>query len=1061
MKNFFKIFGITLGSVIGLLIIVISIAIWVVFTPSKLTPIARTQLSKMIKCESSLESADLTFFSTFPSFSVHIKNLSLVNPIAGAPSDTLASIEDFNATIDFKKWWREDAIVLNSFILTNTKANIFTDSLGVINYDIFRSSTPNEDDPEDTSSFSNPFSIIDLQTIRIVNLSASYIDVLSKTEGRLSGLDSKIVASLEGQNGDAKIALSVDQISYNKCDSSAIYALLNDVKMSVKGIKGGDTLSGEMNLSFPSTSLKMEGENYLISSQIAVLLPFNGSLSHKNITLTGASLLLNDFTVAVDGSIAQKGDGKIGMDMKLGCEDWDLRKLISIIPKSLAKSLKDYDAAGKVSLYALVTGDYGDGVFPQVDAEILLKRGVVKYAPIPFLFRGVDMDLFTKIDLNKGARSSAFVKRFSAKTGESSVSLSGNISDLLGRMYCDVKMGANLNLPELKPMLPDSMGIVLNGIANANLKGEFYLDELGTIDLTKIKVAGDINFDDFDVLYKDTISVKSPKISLSFTSYPNGKENIYLKPFSSGRKAPFKDVLRAKMDSDQLDAVVGRSISANLTDANFRIGIGDFSDTMSVTPIVCDFNIGELFGAMDTLLADIDSPVGSVMMIPSQKDKGKMAVKCDYNSRSLYAAMGSDMSIDTKAISINLSAIEKSGVNNGGQTQDSSNFITKWSPKISVDFNEGIFRKSGLDVDIDIPTINFDFNPEFISINNSRVIIDRSDFNLSGIITNLDKYLSKSGLLTANFEFISDYTDVTRLMDLVSGIGSSDVKTEDTIEVKSGNDSDPFIVPLGIDVTLNTKIKLADVNRGCIQNVGGKLIIKDGVVVLEEMGFTSKAARMQLTAMYKSPRRNHLFVGMDFHLLDVDIAELIYMIPQIDTIVPMLKSFGGAAQFHIAAETYLKSDYSLKMSTLRGAAALEAKDLVLMDSKTFEQISKLLMFKKKTENKVDSLSVEMTVFRNEVDLYPFLFSMDNYQAVIAGRHNLDMSFDYHISLVHCPLPVRLGLEVKGNFDDMKFKLVPCKYNNLFKPEKRNALQERTLELKKLISDSLKANVKEY
>jgi hypothetical protein len=99
------------------------------------------------------------------------------------------------------------------------------------------------------------------------------------------------------------------------------------------------------------------------------------------------------------------------------------------------------------------------------------------------------------------------------------------------------------------------------------------------------------------------------------------------------------------------------------------------------------------------------------------------------------------------------------------------------------------------------------------------------------------------------------------------------------------------------------------------------------------------------------------------------------------------------------------------------------------------------------------------VFRDEVDLYPFLISMDKWQAVVSGRHNMDMSFSYHISLTDCPLPVRLGLDVKGTLDDLQFKLVPCKYAALYKPDKRNVTQERTLELKKIISDSLKSNVK--
>ena len=161
----------------------------------------------------------------------------------------------------------------------------------------------------------------------------------------------------------------------------------------------------------------------------------------------------------------------------------------------------------------------------------------------------------------------------------------------------------------------------------------------------------------------------------------------------------------------------------------------------------------------------------------------------------------------------------------------------------------------------------------------------------------------------------------------------------------------------------------------------------------------------------------------------------------------------------MAGETYLKSDYSLKESTIRGAAAFEGQQLTIMDTETFGMIASKLLFEKKTENVIDSLSVEMTLFKDEVDLYPFLIVMDDYKAVISGRHTMDNRFKYHISVTETPLPVRLGLDISGTIEELDYKLVPCQFKHLYNPKKQGALEERTLRLKKLISESLKENVK--
>ena len=102
----------------------------------------------------------------------------------------------------------------------------------------------------------------------------------------------------------------------------------------------------------------------------------------------------------------------------------------------------------------------------------------------------------------------------------------------------------------------------------------------------------------------------------------------------------------------------------------------------------------------------------------------------------------------------------------------------------------------------------------------------------------------------------------------------------------------------------------------------------------------------------------------------------------------------------------------------------------------------------------------MTVFQREVDLYPFLISMDKYQAIVAGHYEIGKNYDCHFSLVESPLPMRLGLKVSGLPNHMKFRLETPQYAHLFKPEKRNVVENETIKLKQMITHSLRANVKE-
>ena len=315
--------------------------------------------------------------------------------------------------------------------------------------------------------------------------------------------------------------------------------------------------------------------------------------------------------------------------------------------------------------------------------------------------------------------------------------------------------------------------------------------------------------------------------------------------------------------------------------------------------------------------------------------------------------------------------------------------------------------------------------------------------------------------MRGKFDFVSEKTDVAQLMALTSGIGSYDSTSVNKYENTTVDTAltGPYMVPKKIDVILNASVRLATLGVDTATNIKGAVQVHDGVLLLDGLTFDTPAARMQLTAMYRTPRKNHLFIGIDYHMLDVEIAQLLKMIPDIDTLMPMLRSFGGRGEFHIAAETYMDSLYNIKKSTLRGASSITGNNLVLMDGETFSEIAKTLRFSKKTENKIDSLSAEFTIFRNEIDVYPFLIVMDKYKAVIAGRHNFDMSFDYHVSVVDCPLPVKLGVDIKGNEDNLTYNLAKCRYAEYFRPTSRHEVEKKQLELRKMIQEMLAEKVK--
>ena len=1060
MKRALKITAITLSSIIGILIIAIIIVCNIVFSPKTLTPIVRNNVGRFITCQADLDTAELTFFSTFPNFALNLSNVRVINPIADAQSDTLAHIGRLSASVNVSQFLFHGNLVINQVHLDNTVANIFCDSLGNTNYNIVALSSTEEE--EDTTSTSL-FDLLQVNDVTINNLSATYIDQKSGINASINGLNTTLSAQLQGANGN----INAQCIMHNaQCIIDNAQCTIDNAQLTTSGELRDNHFDGKIALALPSTTFDLDSNRLADSLALRANIPAEVNLDIMHINLKDALLAVNSHEINLNG-VAQLDNDDINLDIQFATNQWNLEELIALIPEAYADLLDGIEVSGLASISGSARGTYNDSIMPLISANLQYTDGKVQYSELPLPINNINLSLSANADLNPNGKIECNISNSQLSILNSQLSIP-NSSFLIPNSsftdaLCDINLSANLNLPELKPLLPEDLNVNMSGRANADIKARFNLDDATNLRLDRIIADASIKYTNLDVLYNDSIAIKDLKGTLNLT-LPSPHTNKH-----------FKELAQASLVGTNLDINMLGTMQANVKTPSLTIGIGDILDTTQFYTAVCQFDFDHLQGSMDTINFDITQPEGTLEVYPMRSNKKNPTFTIAYANQAIKANMGSFLNINTQ----NLKIEAKTDYN-----KEKENLLDQLNPTIKFDFNNGLVAVDGFDANINIPAIKFQFRPNNFDIEQSRIIIDDSDFALSGNITNLKNFSKGRGLLRGNLRFESEKTDIDQLMNLVNGLGA-DTETTDEIVITDDNtdfaladthlttqnqvetqyiaspqaEPNPFMVPKKVNITLDTHIKKAIFGNTDIENLGGRLTIKDGEAILEQMGFTTDAAEMQLTGIYRSERRNHLFAGLDFHLLNIDIAKLIDLVPAVDTIVPMLSSFAGRAQFHIAAETYLRADYSPKMSTLRAAAALEGKDLVLLDSETFSTIAKYMMFNKKTENIVDSISVEMTVFRNEVDLYPFLISMDKWQAVLSGRHNLDNSFNYHISLTDCPLPARLGLDIKGTFDDLKFALVPCKYKALYKPEKQGATEKQTLALKKIISDSLKDNVK--
>lgn len=1001
MKRVLIITGWSLLGLFGAIIIALSIACYLIFTPARLTAIAHQVADQYVTCEYELDEVELTYFSTFPYFGVSVKDACLINPMEGAQSDTLVAVPELLVSLKLIDAIRGN-ICIKRFHLRDATANIYIAADGTTNFDVFKSEDDDEEE-EDEGGWQ-------LKSVR-------WEEDLKVSAHHLSFVDEK----------------------------DTIAASLDEASIVLASQKRDDLDGARLDLSAQHVCATLKGEEYAQDLELRLHLPvYYKNLEH--VYIDKAKLQVNDFGLLLDGEAGTPdlSSGVYTCDATVSTDGaWQIQEILALVPERFKASLKDIKVDGLMALEANVKGTYADSIMPVLTAHLDVKEGKGAYKPLPYTVRDLQLDADARLDLNKQQPSTVTINKLSAKTKESRIAAKGKVEDLLEDMLLDLHLDIDANLPDFAYFMPKEMDLKgrTKGKANAKIR----LSDLSEMRLEKGTLDADLTLT--DIAY----TMDSMEATLPYT-----KAKVFIPNKNPSRKSV--NWACVDLDTKQVDFSMDTTINAALGASMIRIEAANVLNNEQ--DYFASIHTASLDGRFEDIHADLTNAELEAYLAGGKKMSAKI------QTDALQAEMGEELMAKTEALRIEAAARYKAG---------EENILLQWNPRLTIHLKNGEVRMpERLPEPIYIPSIEFAYSNKAMNIANSRIELGNSDLNIKGNVRHIGGWFRHKKILEGELDIVSDHCDANQLMAWFSAdeetsqeseAESQESKAESQEELTSTpeqntpdstKEMEPFMVPLDVDLALNTNMKEVEIFNQVAKDLKGGIFMQEGNLILDEVGFVCRAAKLQLTAMYRSPRRNHLYLGMDYHMVDVDIDELLTMIPNLEEMVPMLSSFKGAAEFHLAAETYLNSQYQPKMSTLRGAASLTGKDLVVLDGETFDKISKLLLFSKKTENKIDSINAELTIYKNQIDVYPLCVQMDNYMVALGGRHNTNMTFDYDINVLS---PIYLGVKVSGSMDDLQIKLAKCKFAQDFKPHWYQKVDNQSRELRERIKQSMEKNVR--
>ena len=383
-------------------------------------------------------------------------------------------------------------------------------------------------------------------------------------------------------------------------------------------------------------------------------------------------------------------------------------------------------------------------------------------------------------------------------------------------------------------------------------------------------------------------------------------------------------------------------------------------------------------------------------------------------------------------------------ITKGNYDLSSTKVGKKWPIKGDIYFDQLYAYTPTFPLLLKMPQTQFSFKPGVISLDHAKIEIGSSDIEASGKLYEFGDAFFDDKMLKGELEVNSSMLDINELIQAMNQgeqpveRSAEEILAEDTNVDTSATSEQPksFVVPERLDLSLTSRFDKVKYKRFDMDDIVGIITVKDQKIDLTNLQMTTMAAQMSTSITYESKVKGTAALDFDFKLADIDLSKLTELMPVLDTILPMADSFEGKVNFRMKGNTKVDNNLGMTASSLDAIARVEGDNLVILSGKTFEKMAKMLFFKNKEKNTIDKLEFAMIFKDQQIEIFPSVVTVDRYKVAIGGNHNLDLTYNYHVSILKSPMPFKAGLDLKGTEEDMDFKITKAKYKHLFSTKER-------------------------
>ena len=287
-----------------------------------------------------------------------------------------------------------------------------------------------------------------------------------------------------------------------------------------------------------------------------------------------------------------------------------------------------------------------------------------------------------------------------------------------------------------------------------------------------------------------------------------------------------------------------------------------------------------------------------------------------------------------------------------------------------------------------IQNMYLNFTPSKVELGNLDLKLGKSDLVAKGTIDNLMAYVFTDDTLTGRFTLNSTYFNLDEWM------------TEDSAAVAETASSDSVAstgaveIPGNIDFVLSANFKKIDYDNMPIENLKGKLTLRNSAVTFEETSFNVLGGKIGIDGIYDAKIPSNARTALNLSIAEMDVPVAFKTFNTVEKMAPIAKEAKGKFSTTFRFDSRLDENMDPIYPSINGGGDLFINDLMIENNELFDKVADALKNDKYRKMRAENLKIKYQFKDGKLFVKPFDIKIGTSAAKVSGWTSFEQQMEY-------------------------------------------------------------------